>query len=308
MRPLPTLCLLVLGLAACSTAPTRGLLAQVDATPTGATTATTTPPSHGLDARSGAAALLELPAAARVRGRLDERRYANGWRQSVALDRTVLGGGWNELTVDIRTAPAGGRDGEIPMGKPTEQGVRQELTLRFPATQMRVIEKPMRNALGPFGLAVGAGPRGLRCAFAWQWVDDLRAIAVDAATTSAARGDEVPASIRLRVCRKGVTEEQFADWYSRLQAKQALDVERIIGAARSGEDAPVPAVEAKPPAPAPARKHKLARKPKAPAEPHFEQTTTVVRRAREAERAPRFDPGLPAQAYAGPSGAKTSAR
>lgn len=313
MRHLPQLCFLALGLGACSMTPDRGLLARIDATPVGATTAPTPPASHGLEARSGAAALLSLPVEARVRGSLEERRYANGWRQSVALDRAVMGGGWNELTVDIRTDRTGSREremsmGEIAMGKPTEQGLKQELTLRFPATQMRVIAKPMRNALGPFGLAVGAGPRGVRCAFAWQWVDDLRAAAVDAATTSTARGDEIAASIRLRVCRKGVTEAQLVDWYSRLQTNQALDVERIIRAARSGEDAPAPAVEPKPPSAtpvAPARKHKLARKPKAPVERHFEETTNV-RRVREAEHAPRFDPGLPAQAYAGPPGAKAA--
>jgi hypothetical protein len=283
MRAFPPACLLALGLAACSTQGRGDLAGGVDSTPVGATDAPT--------ARSGAAATLALPAEARVRGRLDERRYANGWRQSVALDRAVMGGGWNELTIDIRTAAAEDREGEIPMGKPTEDGLRRELSDRFPATEMRVVAEPMRNALGPFGLATGAGPAGTRCAFAWQWVDDLRAVV----GAKAGRSDEIPASIRLRVCREGLTPTQVADWYSRLRTGEAIDVERVVEAARSGVDAPAPAVRK---TAAKIMKTKPARR--------LREATTEVRRqnaprAYEPPRPARFVPSLPPQAYAGPS-------
>ncbi|CAN2535137.1 hypothetical+protein [Methylocapsa aurea] len=309
------LLILALGLSACSTMPTRGVLA-VDPTPTGATAGP--PAAQGVEARSGAAAILALPAEARVRGGLEERRYANGWRQSVALDRALMGKGWNELTLDIRAQPAGGgREGEIPMGKPTQEGLRQELALRFPTTRMRIIAKPLRNELGPFGLAVGPGPDGARCAFAWQWVDDLRAVArPDAAATTIVRGDEVPASIRLRLCRKGVTEQQFADWFSRLRATEAANVERVVEAARSGVDAPVPTPAAgdRPTAPATVAsiaaptKRSIVHKVRArPVHRHEETTTIEVRRSREPARTVEtraasmgFDPALPPQAFAGP--------
>jgi hypothetical protein len=304
MKCLPPLCLLALGLSACADGPTRGLLASVDRTPVGATREPASP-APGVDARSGAAAILELPVEARVRGGLEERRYANGWRQSVALDRAVMGKGWNELTVDLRTAPAAGRAGEIPMGRPTEDGVRKELAMRFPATRMRILTEPMRNALGPFGLAVGPGPQGMRCAFAWQWVDDLRAAArVDEAETRVARGDEIPASIRLRVCRKGATERQFVDWFSRLRTSDAARFDQVVEAARSGVDAPAPAVTR--PAISPTLAH--ARRPR-PAARRREAGTTVVERHRDAPRfvaapASRLDPSLPSQAYAGPPAAR----
>ncbi|WP_166141163.1 cellulose biosynthesis protein BcsN [Methylosinus sp. RM1] len=320
-RHSPPLFLLALGLSACS--PTRGILA-VDPTPTGATAGA--PPARGVEARSGAAAILALPAEARVRGGLEERRYANGWRQSVALDRAVMGKGWNEMTVDIRTAPAGGgREGEIPMGKPTEEGVRQELSLRFPATRMRIVAKPLRNDLGPFGLAVGPGPEGTRCAFAWQWVDDLRAVARPEATaTTIVRGDEIPASIRLRLCRKGVTERQFADWFSRLRAAEAATVERVVEAARSGGDAPFPAPAVGDRLASPTTVASIARPAKRPPvlkarsrptlrETIHEETTTQVRRYSTPPKpveiraaSSGFDPGLPPQAFAGPpkSGAR----
>jgi len=314
-RPLPSLFILALGLSACSTMPTRGVLATVDPTPTGATAGP--PAAQGVEARSGASAILALPAEARVRGGLEERRYANGWRQSVALDRALMGKGWNELTIDIRAQPAGsGREGEIPMGRPTEEGVRQELSLRFPTTRMRIIAKPLRNDLGPFGLAVGPAPGGGRCAFAWQWVDDLRAVArPDAAATTIVRGDEIPASIRLRLCRKGVTEQQFADWFSRLRATESANVERVVEAARSGVDAPTPTPAAgdRPAAPAtvasiaaPAKRAIVHKAKIRPLHRH-EETTTEVRRYSEPAKtietraaSARFDPALPPQAFAGP--------
>ncbi|OAI22550.1 hypothetical protein A1351_03345 [Methylosinus sp. R-45379] len=316
-RHSPPLLLLALGLSACS--PTRGILA-VDTTPTGATAGP--PPAQGVEARSGAASILALPAEARVRGGLEERRYANGWRQSVALDRALMGKGWNELTIDIRAAAAGsGHEGEIPMGRPTEVGVRQELALRFPTTRMRIVAKPLHNELGPFGLAVGPGPEGTRCAFAWQWVDDLRAVArPDAAATTIVRGDEIPASIRMRLCRKGVTEQQFAEWFARLRATEAANVERVVDAARSGVDTPTPppAAGERPAAPAtvasiagPAKRPPVHKAKARPLHRH-EETTTEVRRYSEPAKpmetkpvetraaAVHFDPGLPPQAFAGP--------
>lgn len=337
MNRLPPLCLFVLGLSACSATPDHGLLARVDSTPIGATSGAS-PPVRGVDAKSGASAILALPSQAHVRGGLEERRYANGWRQSVPLDRAVAAKGWNELTVDIRTDEAAVRDGAIPMGKPTEDGLRRELALRFPTTQMRIVAKPLQNALGPFGLAVGAGTNGMRCAFAWQWVDDLRAVSTrgDATGSSVIRGAEIPASIRLRVCRKGVTEEQFADWFTRLQATEAINVARVVEAARGGaaavDEAPaagnggeriappatlasvVPTSVAPTSAETPAHrpKRRTARKPKA-APPRLEEpATTEVRRyqppARTAAAASRLDPGLPPQAYAGPPATKAAAR
>ena len=313
-RHSPPLLILALGLSACSTMPTRGVFA-VDPTPTGATAGP--PAAQGVEARSGGASILALPAEARVRGGLEERRYANGWRQSVALDRALMGKGWNELTVDMRVAPAGsGREGEIPMGRPTEEGVRQELAMRFPTTRMRILAKPLRNELGPFGLAVGPGPEGTRCAFAWQWVDDLRAVArPDVAATTIVRGDEIPASIRLRLCRKGVAEQQLAEWFSRLRATEAANVERVVEAARNGVDAPAPAPAAGERLAAPGTvasiaaptKRPMVHKAKIRPVHRHEETTTEVRRYSEPAKpiearaaSVRLDPALPPQAFAGP--------
>lgn len=226
------LCLLPLALSACSeTAPDRGFLARVDRTPTGALSAPLRAAGKG-----GSFAILALPPEARVRGGLSERRYVNGWRQSVALDRVEAANGWNDLSIDIRMDEPAGRDGVIPMGKPTRDGVRREILARFPATDMRIVARPMQNALGPFGLAVGAGSGGMRCAFAWQWVDDLRKVEArnGDGDSSLRRGKELPASIRMRLCRAGVTADDLAGWFERLEVTDMANVERIVEAARGG--------------------------------------------------------------------------
>ncbi len=64
--------------------------------------------------------------------------------------------------------------------------------------------------------AIGAGPGGLRCAFAWQWVDDLRAATARAGGGRSFFGSELPASVRLRLCRRGVTADQLAAWFEQL--------------------------------------------------------------------------------------------
>jgi hypothetical protein len=250
MNRLPSLSLFVLGLSACAAAtPDSSLL--VDATPTGATTAVST--AQGAAASSGASAILALPPRSRLRGELEERRFADGWRQIVTLDRAPVANGWNELTVDLRSGPPGVREAAIPMARPSEPELRREMALRFPTRRMRIVARPLKNALGPFGLAVGRGSGRMRCAYAWQWVDDLRAVSTpgEAAGSSIARGDEIPASIRLRLCRRGLSEARLVDWFSHLRLAEAGEVDRVVAAARSGSPAGTPPTAFREPAPAP---------------------------------------------------------
>ena len=175
-------------------------------------------------------AVLALPVDAGRPGRLRERLYANGWRQVLPLE-----GDGDELSLDIRTdAPGERRSAAIPLSKPTQESVRREILARFPTMPMRIVARPMNNALGPFGLAIGAGPGGLRCAFAWQWVDDLRAATARAGGGRSFFGSELPASVRLRLCRRGVTADQLASWFEQLDIDDVSNLERIVEAARSG--------------------------------------------------------------------------
>jgi hypothetical protein len=172
--------------------------------------------------------IVQLPAEAGGPGRLSERIYVNGWRQSIALDKTRIAGDWNDLSIDVEVEAPGPRAGNIPMGKPTKEGVRHEILARFPKTPMRIVSRPKSNAFGPFGLAIGVGPDGVRCAFAWQWVEDLRAAVRGSNAFFAARA--VPASLRLRLCRPGATADQLAEWFTHLQISDAVAIDTIVDA------------------------------------------------------------------------------
>jgi hypothetical protein len=157
---------------------------------------------------------------------LSEKPYIDGWRQSVSLDTKKVAGDWNDLSIDIRFDNGVTRPGpKIPMGPPTQDGIKREILGRFPGLPMRVVGRKMTNSMGPFGLAIGAAGR-LRCAFAWQWVDDLRssrASEVGGLLTSRA----APASIRMRVCRSGVTADQLASWFELLNVADPSVLDRI---------------------------------------------------------------------------------
>lgn len=232
-----SLFLLALALSACSASPSdRGYVAHVDTTATtqtiGAREGVSRPVSSA--GESATTAILALPSDAGAPGRMVEKQYANGWRQSVSLDAKQMAGNWNDLAIDIQTDEPGLQKGsKIPMGKPTQEGIRREILGRFPGTPMRIVGRPMSNALGPFGLAVGAGAGGMRCAFAWQWVNDLRSVgSANGGGKSFFRGKELPASVRMRLCRKGVTADQLASLFEQLEVADMANVDRVAELAK----------------------------------------------------------------------------
>ncbi|QGM96865.1 cellulose biosynthesis protein BcsN [Methylocystis parvus] len=163
--------------------------------------------------------VLMLPPQAVRNGRVTEKQYLNGWRQSMSLDKSKEGGDWNDLSIEVQSTPAAGGRGELVMAKPTQESVRREILTRFPGTPMRIVNRPMVNALGPYGLAIGAGAGGLRCAFVWQWVDNFSAGGRGEKSGFFSNGD-MPASIRMRLCRRGVTADELAGWYEQLGVSQ----------------------------------------------------------------------------------------
>jgi hypothetical protein len=232
MSRLSSLFLLALALSACSASQSdRGYVARVDTT----ATTQTIGPREGLSrpvssaGESAATAILALPSDAGPPGPMTEKQYVNGWRQSVSLDGKRMAGNWNDLAIDILTDEPGLQKGSrIPMGKPTREGIRREILARFPGTPMRIVGQPMSNALGPFGLAIGAGGGGTRCAFAWQWVNDLRSAgSANGGGKSSFRGRELPASVRMRLCRKGVTADQLASLFEQLEVADMANVDRV---------------------------------------------------------------------------------
>ena len=140
------------------------------------------------------AALLTLPGfqAARV----GERAYGDGVVQQIEIAGPAPHG-INLLEVAVRSTPVATAGAQIPLAKPTEAGIRSEILSRFPDTSMQIVPKPLANRFGPFGLAIGRNADATRCLFAWQWIDGLGE-------------DAMPASVRLRLCRQGMTVDDLA--------------------------------------------------------------------------------------------------
>ncbi|WP_442755149.1 cellulose biosynthesis protein BcsN [Methylocystis sp. JAN1] len=213
-----------LGLAACGQSqPERSFATDPNAAVTGQFVAgqTLSAPITAADLKDDTAsfAILTLPPEVVRNGRVTEKQYVNGWRQSMSLDKTKEGGDWNDLSIEVQSAPPSGGRGELVIGKPTQEGVRREILARFQGTPMRIVNRPMFNSLGPYGLAIGAGAGGLRCAFAWQWVENFAAGGRGEKSGFFSSGD-MPASIRMRLCRRGVTADELAAWFEQLGVSQ----------------------------------------------------------------------------------------
>lgn len=166
-----------------------------------------TAPLVALDAREQVEPLIYVPSEAGGVLRIRERHFPNGTRQEIVL----AGGTMGENVVEISVRTSGGGDaprGWLQIGKPSERGIITEAANRLPGMKMHVVTRPLNNAFGPIGLAVGRRADGQRCLFAWQWIEDMglgaagRGLAMLAPAT--------PGSLRVRLCRNNMTLDEMA--------------------------------------------------------------------------------------------------
>lgn len=197
-------------LAAC------GLDKTLDYEPTASTRVVSAPlaPVTPLDAAgqvdSMDALILPPPEAGAIQ-RVRERHFVNGTRQEIVLRGDSYGENVVEVSLRTHSGPQGG-SGLLQIGPPSERGVRGEIIGRFPNMAMHIVTRPLSNALGPIGVAVGRREDGARCAFAWQWIEDAREVwpgPGGLARMGALFASDAPASIRMRLCRADATADQL---------------------------------------------------------------------------------------------------
>ncbi|WP_162560689.1 cellulose biosynthesis protein BcsN [Methylobacterium durans] len=207
---------------------------------------------------------------------LQETSYANGRRQRISLEGSNTE---SRIEIMLRT---GGRGG-VPMEKPTRAGVAGELAKISSDGAYRIVRRPMRNRYGEFGVALSD-----RCAYAWQWIDNLRHHNGGSASWT---GGEIAASLRIQHCqrRPSPSEVLLAD-LQRLDIRTSTGQEPVREArprrqiARSAEQqqpAPTPAAPVVPP---------LSPPPVA-----VNNSRTLVTVAPEAPRSPQYLTGQPAR-------------
>jgi len=130
-----------------------------------------------------------------------QRTYRNAVRQSIVLqtDGSVSG----ENTIDVTfygplKAPSDAGNLKRDTGTLTE--IASEMRRKIPLP-MAISPDYAQNTYGPFGFAFGGTPAG-RCLYAWQRIHAQRNIFQE----PSARGE---ISLRLRLCRRGVSDEQL---------------------------------------------------------------------------------------------------
>lgn len=102
-------------------------------------------------------------------------------------------------------------------GRPSLSGINSELAAAFPGLAMVITNVPGRNQHGVYGRAVGRRGDGLRCLYAWQWVDEI----------GRGSGDVVNASIRVSLCSSTTTLDVLATYVDRMVLGPAPDLPSI---------------------------------------------------------------------------------
>ena len=148
-------------------------------------------------------------------------------RRRGALHQKIVFGRDGSSRADLSLGTAG--SGISGMAKPTRLGIAAELA-QLPDGPYRVSREPARNAYGPVGVALNG-----RCAFAWQWIEDLHGIGLGDTSEMPGR---ISASLRVHHCSRGSSESLIRD-LSRLRLGAALP-ERIARAPRRTRPARAP--------------------------------------------------------------------
>jgi hypothetical protein len=130
----------------------------------------------------------------------------------------------------VAQAPADGQ-AEMEPARPSRAGIAAELAAAFPEGSMRVVDDPLYNAYGPFGMAVGLS-EGRTCAYGWQWIADQPRLRQPAGSA---------VSWRITYCRKDATPGQLAAIMKQVAVKPigALQPARPVPA-RAARAAAVP--------------------------------------------------------------------
>lgn len=222
---------LLLAAAGCSsTTPASNFVATADVTGSIGEPAATRP-VRGAD-MSLALATMPEPFGSQITMR--EKFFVNGLRQEIVLAGDKAGFGENMLQVTVQTSPPAG-GAQVPLYAPSERGIKQEIVARYPQVDMQILTQPRRNPQGPFGLAIGRTASGVRCIFAWQYLEDIRNPSASSSTLGkignfGSAGQ--PASIRVQMCRKDATVDELASAVEGLTLSSASLMDRSLDASR----------------------------------------------------------------------------
>ena len=212
-------CVLALALSGCAASPSDDLVTGsldnlVQPTPV------SNKDSNASAGKQTARAIASLPPEAGSINRVSQMTSANGLRQEIIYVTRAPGLPESAIDLRIRIANAPMRDDTVVLMRPSEAGIKSELATQFPRMAMRIVETPRSNAYGPYGLAVGRWSNGSRCLYAWQWIDDVK--------TGFPGQEAHPVSLRIRLCRNGMSLDEMAGLIDRLHLDPVQPDDAIV--------------------------------------------------------------------------------
>jgi len=142
-----------------------------------------------------------------------ESRLNGVYTQRIVLSDDSATAGENAVVVDVdQSSDRHPADlGKIP--RPTQDAIAAELDAKFPGVDMQISRAWGHNEFGPFGYAVGKASGGATCFYAWQFAQGavLRMISDPQAGPAAASMPAAPTSIRVRLCRRDLSETEMVN-------------------------------------------------------------------------------------------------
>jgi hypothetical protein len=161
-------------------------------------------------------ALAHLPEGAGAPRLARDRRYPNGYWQEVILASDVATAE-SQIAVAIQTGGPLASSDKVPVWKPGEAGIRDELARTFPNMAMQVVANgAYANQYGRFGLAMGRRGESLRCVYAWQYIADARQSFAGGAHIPQDGASPAPAALRIKLCRADATIDELVGYVREL--------------------------------------------------------------------------------------------
>jgi len=163
-----------------------------------------------------------------------ERRRGNAIQHDITLAGAPPNFGENQINVTafryVEESAENPKTDALKMERPDETIIYNEMQERIPGGALPTSNAVPRNAMGSFGYAFGRR-NGANCLYAWQWIDSGQARPF----TPFASKTPAPVSVRVRLCKPGMTEEVMVDF-----VRQMFVAARNDDAYRVSTRAPAP--------------------------------------------------------------------
>ncbi|HRK23509.1 MAG TPA: cellulose biosynthesis protein BcsN [Beijerinckiaceae bacterium] len=160
-----------------------------------------------------------------------ERRRGNAIQHDITLAGAPPNFGENQINVTafryVEESAENPKTDMLKIERPDEATIYEEMQERIPGGALPTSNAVPRNAMGNFGYAFGRR-NGANCLYAWQWLESgqARPFSPFAGKTPA------PVSVRVRLCRPGVTEEVLVDFVRQMFVQPRSDDAYRVSASR----------------------------------------------------------------------------